>query len=385
MFGSKGGFKLFGQEKIDFDNFDTLSQSIVLNNPKPSHESDEEKELIEKVNEIELHREIAGKSKHSARATRKTRTRLEELPVDWSLKESMVCYSTSPLLRQDFRMCKDPLEGLLRYYEYSSVHVRNKSEQEELAKALAEWVQTISDVYYRYLYKKVPYFYVFTKVCTILFCRAPRPVAVMNTTMRSMKVIFEKYSIHSDIVSKDMSVKSLQSPDAVQAQSQAVDDFASQAFCEFSQRLSFMEKPNEGIYRFEGKNVQRLFAFVVNEWRAGEKDARIVAPENFVNAAYKLPAISVVSISKVADHTDSLVQTSVNGFVLADKLPKVIQYFTDSSKEPVEIKFTYNKNTILFNAIAGVMRYPLIRVTADSRTGSSIECEEDYSENSEGH
>ncbi len=80
-----------------------------------------------------------------------------------------------------------------------------------------------------------------------------------------------------------------------------------------------MEKPNEGVYKFAGKNVQRLFVLVMNEWQVGEKDVRMVCPSRFANGVYKIPKISSVSVNRVGS-PDICIQTNINGFVPADKV-----------------------------------------------------------------
>ncbi len=93
----------------------------------------------------------------------------------------------------------------------------------------SEWISTFLDLYQRYLRGETQFFYVFTKACVILFTYSgEKPVAIMNTTMRSMRLTFEKYAIQCAVVLRDLTETPLQGstdPAAQVSSSQTCDDF----------------------------------------------------------------------------------------------------------------------------------------------------------------
>jgi len=126
------------------------------------------------------------------------------------------------------------MEALLNYYEYPGT-IFGKTVQDNTAEykktMQCDWITTISDVYQRYLKATVPFFYVFTKSCAVLFTyeNSKKPMAVMNVTLRSMHNVFEKYGIQCNIVLKDMTETPLQSADSsneqIASSQTGVDDF----------------------------------------------------------------------------------------------------------------------------------------------------------------
>ena len=73
----------------------------------------------------------------------------------------------------------------------------------------------MQDVFNRYLRRLQSFFYVFTKACVVLFAYSPdgHPIAIMNVTLRSMKLILEKYDVQCKIVFKDKTEMALQYTD----------------------------------------------------------------------------------------------------------------------------------------------------------------------------
>jgi len=138
---------------------------------------------------------------------------------------------------------KGKLQNILGYYEYPGI-VHIKEAREDLKRNLQEeWIITLTDVYQRYLQAKIQFFYVITKVCIILFGNLNNklkktPVCIMNTTIRSMKLSFEKYNIQCKIQTEDKKEMPFKSndlsnmPSSQQMNDDITSGFSSQAYFE---------------------------------------------------------------------------------------------------------------------------------------------------------
>jgi len=412
LFGSKGEFKLFGKENISFEGVAMFSQAVICEDTKnmceniackPSESDDEENLLNERLNDIETSKIMSKPKKPIVlkNESQKHVIQFSEFPTDFSLKETMSIYTANPILKPGFKIYQDELENLLSYYEYPGIML-TKNEQNpdsDYKKSMqCEWILTISDVYNRFLRKNVPYFYVFNKTFCVLFTYTENPIAIMNTSTRSMKLMFDKYLISGNIVLKDLSEIPLQNVEPnvsslpVTFSQGAMEDFqgnmSSQYIHENSQKMTMLGKPNEGIYKFVGKNVQKLFVFVMNEWQLGEKDVKIIAPTRFLNAMYKIPKITSIPITrnkaKSAENLlpENCIQTNFAGFIAPDKLKSTLQYLLEKSKEKImEINFSYSKNTVLFNSVhENIIRNPMTKceISKEFTENGKIMIEEDH-------